>query len=50
MGIKAVRKALHTLLHTQGPDGALNLYKRLEKRGRAVLLCRYVPRLDGKFW
>jgi hypothetical protein len=39
MGIKDVRKTLHTLLHTQGPDGLLHLYKRLEKRSRALLLC-----------
>ncbi len=28
-----------TLVHTQGLDGLLHLYKRLEKRGRALLLC-----------
>jgi hypothetical protein len=39
MRIKDVRKELHTLLLTQGLDGVLNLYERLEKRGRAVLLC-----------
>ena len=39
MGIKDVRKELHTLLLTQGLDGVLNLYERLEKRGRALLLC-----------
>src|SRR5271166_2241288 len=39
MRIKNVRQGLHTLLHTQGLDGLLHLYKRLEKRGRALLLC-----------
>jgi hypothetical protein len=28
-----------TLLHTQGLDGLLHLYKRLEKWGRVLLLC-----------
>ena len=27
------------MLHTQGLDGLLDLYKRLEKPGRALLLC-----------
>ena len=39
MRIKDVRQELHTLLLTQGLDGVLYLYKRLEKRGRALLLC-----------
>jgi hypothetical protein len=39
MRIKDVRQGLHTLLHTQGLDELLHLYKRLEKRGRALLLC-----------
>ena len=39
MRIKDVRQGLHTLVHTQGLDGLLHLYKRLEKRGRALLLC-----------
>src|SRR5438552_1855025 len=39
MRIKDVRQGLHTLLHTEGLDGLLHLYKRLEKRGRALLLC-----------
>src|SRR5436190_21716043 len=39
MRIKDVRQGLHTLLHTQGLDGLLHLYKGLEKRGRALLLC-----------
>jgi hypothetical protein len=39
MRIKDVRQGLHTLLRTQGLDGLLHLYKRLEKRGRALLLC-----------
>ena len=39
MRIKDVRQGLHMLLHTQGLDGLLDLYKRLEKRGRALLLC-----------
>jgi len=33
--IKDVRQGLHT----EGLDGLLNLYKRLEKRGRVLLLC-----------
>jgi hypothetical protein len=35
---KDVRQGLHTPLHTQGLDGLLHLYiyKRLEKRGRAL--------------
>jgi hypothetical protein len=39
MRIKDIRRGLHTLLHTQGLDGLLHLYKRLETRGRALLLC-----------
>src|SRR5438067_1513496 len=39
MRIKDVRQGLHTLLHTEGLDGLLHLYKRLEKRGRVLLLC-----------
>ena len=39
MRIKDVRQGLHTLLRTQGLDGLLHLYQRLEKRGRALLLC-----------
>ncbi len=39
MRIKDVRQGLHTLLQTQGLDGLLHLYKRLEKRGRVLLLC-----------
>ena len=39
MRIKDMRQGLHTLLHTQGPDGLLHLHKRLERRGRALLLC-----------
>ena len=38
MRIKDVRQGLHTLLHTQGLDGLLHLYKRLEKWGRVLLL------------
>jgi hypothetical protein len=38
MRIKDVRQGLHTLLRTQGLDGLLHLNKRLEKRGRALLL------------
>jgi hypothetical protein len=37
MRIKDARQGLHTLLHTRGQDGLLHLYKRLEKRGRALL-------------
>jgi hypothetical protein len=37
--IPLVRQELHTLVHTQGVDGLLHLYRRLEKRGRALLLC-----------
>src|SRR6266436_2792336 len=39
MRIKDVRQGLHTLLHTQGLDELLHLYKRLDKGGRALLLC-----------
>src|SRR6266571_8755098 len=39
MRIKDVRQGLHTLVHTQGLDGLLHLYQRLEKRSRALLLC-----------
>jgi hypothetical protein len=39
MRIKDVRQGLHTLLHTQDPDGLLHLYERLETRGRILLLC-----------
>jgi hypothetical protein len=39
MRINDVRQELHTLVHTEGLDGLLHLYKRLEKRGRALLLC-----------
>src|SRR5271157_6573907 len=39
MRIQEVRQGLHTLLHTQGLDGLLHLYERLEKRGRVLLLC-----------
>jgi hypothetical protein len=39
MCINDVRQELHTLVHTQGVDGLLHLYRRLEKRGRALLLC-----------
>jgi hypothetical protein len=44
MGIKDARQGLHTLLHTQGLDGLLHLYKRLDKRGRALLLCTVMCR------
>jgi hypothetical protein len=39
MRISDARQELHTLVHTQGVDGLLHLYKRLEKRERALLLC-----------
>jgi hypothetical protein len=39
MRIKDVRHELYTLVHTQGVDGLLHLYQRLEKRNRALLLC-----------
>ena len=39
MRIKDVRQELYTLVHTQGVDGLLHLYQRLEKRGRVLLLC-----------
>ena len=39
MRIKDMRQGLHTLLHTQGLDGLLRLFKSLERRGRALLLC-----------
>jgi hypothetical protein len=31
MRIKDVRQGLHTLVHTQGLDGLLHLYQRLER-------------------
>jgi hypothetical protein len=39
MRIKDMRQGLHMLLHTQGMDGLLHLHKRLETRGRFLLLC-----------
>jgi hypothetical protein len=39
MLIKDMRQRLHELQHTQGQDGLLALYKRLETRGRVMLLC-----------
>jgi len=39
MRIQDVRQELNTLLHTQDLEGLLHLYKRLEKPGRALLLC-----------
>ena len=39
MRIKDARQGLHTLLHTEGPDGLPHLCRRLEKPGRALLLC-----------
>jgi hypothetical protein len=39
MRIKEMRQGLHTLVHTQGAEGLLHLYMRLETRGRALLLC-----------
>ena len=39
MRIKDVRQELHTLLQTQGLDELLHLYKRLDRGGRALLLC-----------
>ena len=39
MRIKDMRQGLHMLLHTQGTDGLLHLHKRLETRGRVLLLC-----------
>jgi len=39
MRIKDMREGLHMLLHTQGTDGLVHLHKRLETRGRVLLLC-----------
>ena len=39
MRIKDMRQGLHVLLHTQGQEGLPDLYKRLETRGRILLLC-----------
>src|SRR5262249_24068830 len=39
MRIKDIRQELHMLLHTQGVDGLLPLYNRLETGGRVLLLC-----------
>jgi hypothetical protein len=38
MRIKDMRQELHMLMHTQGPDGLLQLYNRLETWGRVLLL------------
>ena len=38
MRIKDIRQELHMLLHTQGLDGLLHLYNRLETGGRVLLL------------
>jgi len=38
MRIKDMRQELHMLLHTQGLDGLLHLYNRLETGGRVLLL------------
>ena len=48
MHIKDVRQGLHTLVHTQGPDGLLHLYISASKNGAVLGCCAcYVPRLDG---
>jgi hypothetical protein len=39
MRIKDLRQELHMLLHTQGRDGVLHLFNRLETGGRVLLLC-----------
>jgi hypothetical protein len=39
MRTKDMRQGLHMLLHTEGTDGLLHLYKRLETPGRVLLLC-----------
>ena len=39
MRIKDIRQELHMLLHTQGVDGLLHLYNRLETGSRVLLLC-----------
>ena len=39
MRIKDMRQGLHVLLHTQELSGLLDLYKRLETRGRVLLVC-----------
>ena len=48
MRIKDMRQGLHTLLHTQGMDGLLHLHKRLERRGRALLLCLLCAEAGGQ--
>jgi hypothetical protein len=54
MCINDVRQELHTLVHTQGVDGLLHLYRRLEKRGRALLavpvMCRGWMANFGERW
>ena len=51
MCINDVRQELHTLVHTQGVDGLLHLYRRLEKRGRAVpVMCRGWMANFGERW
>jgi hypothetical protein len=39
MRVRDVRQELHTLLRTEGTDGLMHLYQRLEKPSRALLLC-----------
>jgi hypothetical protein len=39
MRIKDMRHVLHLQLRTQGLDGLLDLHKRLDTRGRVLLLC-----------
>ena len=39
MRLKEARQKLRTLLQTQDVDGLMLLYMRLEKPGRALLLC-----------
>jgi hypothetical protein len=39
MRIKDMRHGLHMQLRTQGLDGLLDLHKRLDTRGRVLLLC-----------
>ena len=39
MRIKGMRQSLHLPVQTQGRDGLLHLFNRLETRGRVLLLC-----------
>jgi hypothetical protein len=47
MRIKDIRQELHRLLHTQGLDGLLHLYNRLETGAASCCCACYLQRPDG---